>query len=109
MDLKKQAEARDAWDRIAPGYDRTNTPTQMWLGKQSLSRAGLRSDMRFVDVAAGSGALSIPAARVGARVLATDHSPVMLDLLERRARSEGLEIEIRIMDGHSFDVVELDH
>jgi len=33
----------------------------------------------------------------------------MLDLLERRARSEGLEIEIRIMDGHSFDVVELDH
>ncbi len=39
--------------------------------------------MRFLDVAAGSGALSIPAARLGAQVLATDLSPAMLELLER--------------------------
>ena len=31
---------RDAWDRIAEGYDRTNTPTQMWLGNEGLRRAG---------------------------------------------------------------------
>ena len=71
----------DAWDRIAPGYDRTNTPTQMWLGQQGLQRAELRPGMRFLDVAAGSGALSIPAARLGARVLAIDQSPAMLELL----------------------------
>lgn len=93
-----------AWDRIAPGYDRTNTPTQMWLGNESLRRAGLRSGMRFLDVAAGSGALSIPAARLGARVLATDQSPVMLRLLEERSRKEGLDIETRVMDGHALEL-----
>ena len=63
---------RPDWDRIARGYDRTNTPTQMRLGTQSLRRAGLDARMRFLDVASGSGALAIPAARTGARVLATD-------------------------------------
>jgi len=92
-----------AWDKIAPGYDRTNTPTQMWLGNQGLRRAALRSGMRFLDVAAGSGALSIPAARIGAQVVATDQSPVMLDLLNRRAREEGLSIQTRVMDGHALE------
>lgn len=104
--------ARAAWDRIAAAYDRTNTPTQMWLGNEGLRRVGLRSGMRFLDVAAGSGALSIPAARLGAQVLATDQSPVMLELLAARARKEGLTVETQVMDGHalelpddSFDVV----
>ena len=95
---------RAAWDRIAPGYDRTNTGTQMWLGNEGLGRAGLDSGMRFLDVAAGSGALSIPAARLGADVLATDQSPVMLELLARRARGEGLDIETRVMDGQTLEL-----
>jgi len=93
-----------AWDRIAPGYDATNTPTQMWLGNEGLRRAGLGAGMRFLDVAAGSGALSIPAARLGARVLATDRSPAMLGLLGARARREGLDIETRVMDGHALEL-----
>lgn len=106
------ARSRQAWDRIAVGYDRTNTPTQMWLGGEGVRRAGLREGMSFLDVAAGSGALSIPAARLGGRVFATDQSAVMLELLEARARSEGLSIETGVMDGHalefadaSFDIV----
>jgi len=35
----------NAWDRIAPGYDRTNTPTQMWLGQEGLRRAEVRAGM----------------------------------------------------------------
>jgi ubiquinone/menaquinone biosynthesis C-methylase UbiE len=104
MALEEPAGTRTAWDRIAAGYDKTNTPTQMWLGNEGLGRAGLRSGMRFVDVAAGSGALSIPAARIGAQVLATDQSSVMLDLLGRRARKEGLVIETRVMDGHALEL-----
>jgi ubiquinone/menaquinone biosynthesis C-methylase UbiE len=104
MTLKEQVETRTAWDRIAPGYDKTNTPTQMRLGNEGLSRVGLRSGMRFVDVAAGSGALSIPAARIGAQVIATDQSSVMLDLLDRRARKEGLAVETRVMDGHALEL-----
>ena len=51
---------RDAWDKIAKGYDRTNTPTQMWVGNEGLRRAGLRAGMKFLDVAAGSGATAFP-------------------------------------------------
>lgn len=97
-------ETRAAWDSIAPGYDKTNTPTQMWLGNEGLRRAGLRPGMKFLDVAAGSGALSIPAARIGAEVLATDQSPVMLELLRKRARKEGLKVETRVMDGHALEI-----
>ena len=111
MNAQEQADTRAAWDRIAPGYDRTNTPTQMWVAGEGLRRAGVAADTRFLDVAAGSGALSIPAARPGARVLSVDVSPAMLELLRTRARREGLEVDTRVMDGHalalddsSFDV-----
>jgi len=95
---------RDAWNKIATGYDVFVTPTHMWLANEGLRRAGLRSGMRFLDVAAGSGALSIPAARLGAQVLSTDLSPVMLNRLEARARDEGLNLETRVMDGHALEL-----
>jgi len=95
---------RDAWDDIAAGYDAFVTPTHMWLASEGLRRVGLKPGMRFLDVAAGSGALSIPAARLGARVLSTDMSPVMLERLEARARGEGLELETRVMDGHALEL-----
>lgn len=104
MVIERDDSTRVLWDQIAPGYDRTNTPTQMWLGNEGLRRAGLQAGMRFLDVAAGSGALSIPAARLGARVLATDQSSVMLELLDARARQEGLDIETRVMDGHALEL-----
>ena len=110
IQARRAAQAREPrkplspWDEIAPGYDRTNTPTQMRIAGEGLRRAGLRAGMRFLDVAAGSGALSIPAARLGARVVATDLSPVMLELLGARAREEGLDIEARVMDAHDLQL-----
>lgn len=101
---QEREDTRAAWDKIAPGYDRTNTPTQMWIANEGLRRAELRSGMRFLDVASGSGALSIPAARFGARVLATDQSPVMLELLKERARRAGLDIETRVTDGQALEL-----
>ncbi|MFB3068721.1 MAG: class I SAM-dependent methyltransferase, partial [Acidobacteriota bacterium] len=43
-------------------------------------------------------------ARLGAQVLATDQSPVMLELLQGRAGKEGLNIETRVMDGHALEL-----
>lgn len=97
------SDSRAAWDRIAPGYDRTNTPSQMQLANEGLRRAGLRAGMTFLDVAAGSGALAIPAARLGAKVTAIDQSSVMLELLRARASIEGLRIATRVMDGHALE------
>ena len=67
--------------------------------------------------AAGSGALSIPAARRGAEVVATDIAPTMIERLSARARAEGLaNIEGRVMDGQrlilagdTFDVSASQH
>jgi ubiquinone/menaquinone biosynthesis C-methylase UbiE len=104
MTAQEHEQARSAWDKIAPGYDEFVTATHMELGSEGLRRAELRPGMRFLDVAAGSGALSIPAARLGATVLATDQSPVMLERLSARARNEGLDVETRVMDGHALEL-----
>jgi ubiquinone/menaquinone biosynthesis C-methylase UbiE len=104
MTAQGHDQTRAAWDKIAPGYDEFVTATHIDLGNEGLRRAELRPGMRFLDVAAGSGALSIPAARLGARVLATDQSPVMLERLSARARNEGLEVETRVMDGHALEL-----
>lgn len=105
MTTQELERTREAWDSIAAGYDEFVTPTEVPLANEALSRAGLRSGMRFLDVAAGAGGLSLPAARLGARVLATDISPTMVERLVARAREEGLDdVEARVMDGHDLEL-----
>ncbi|MBB3192120.1 class I SAM-dependent methyltransferase [Halomonas cerina] len=91
---------RDAWSSLAAGYDRIVTPTHLWLGHEALRRAGLTRGMSFLDVACGTGALSLPAARLGARVTAIDISPAMVERLRARARQEGYDnLQARVMNG----------
>lgn len=104
MTTQEQTQTRAAWDNIAAGYDEFVTPTHIWLANEGLRRVDLRPGMRFLDVAAGSGALSIPAARLGAQALAVDLSPNMLERLKARARKEGLNLETRVMDGHALEL-----
>ena len=99
-------QTRSQWDRIAPAFDELMTPVNIGHGDDVLARVGVTEGTRFLDVAAGSGALAIPAARRGARVTATDLSPVMLDRLRARARSEGLEIRTRVMDGQALELAD---
>ena len=75
----QQQQTQDAWDTIAVGYDEFVTPTHRHVSKAALDIAGLREGMRFLDVAAGTGALSLPAAQLSADVVATDISPAMVD------------------------------
>jgi ubiquinone/menaquinone biosynthesis C-methylase UbiE len=104
MIAQEQEQTRVAWDKIAAGYDEFVTPTYFRLGAEALRRAGLRPGMRFLDVASGSGAVSIAAARLGANVTSVDISPVMIERLKARAREEGLNLEARVMDGHALDL-----
>lgn len=101
----EQKRTQAAWDDVAVGYDEFTTPANQSLGEEALQRVGLRAGMRFLDVAAGTGALSIPAARLGAQVLATDISPAMVEHLNARAREEGVSnLEGRVMDGHDLQL-----
>jgi ubiquinone/menaquinone biosynthesis C-methylase UbiE len=95
----------EAWDAIAEGYDRYVAPQEVELANEALRLAGLESGDRFLDVAAGPGGLSLPAARLGAEVLASDWSPAMIERFEARAREEGLsKVEGRVMDCHALDL-----
>lgn len=75
------------------------------LGKEIVRRIGIRPGARVLDVGPGSGGLSIPAARTGADVLATDIAPAMIERLNARARAEGLpSLRGRVMAGQALDL-----
>ena len=96
---------KEAWDAIAEGYDQYVAPQEASLANEALALAGLKPGERFLDVAAGTGGLSLPAARLGAQVLATDWSPAMIQQFDARARAEGLtKAEGRVMDAHALEL-----
>jgi ubiquinone/menaquinone biosynthesis C-methylase UbiE len=102
---EEHAAPREAWDAIAEGYDRYVAPQEVDLANEALGLVGLERGEQFLDVAAGPGGLSLPAARLGARVLATDWSPAMVERFEARVREEGLgDAGARVMDCHALDL-----
>jgi ubiquinone/menaquinone biosynthesis C-methylase UbiE len=94
----------EAWDAIATAYDAYVTAGESDLAEAGLRLAGLRPGDAFLDVACGTGGLSLPAARLGAKVLATDWSPAMVERLDARAGAEGLEAAACVMDCHALDL-----
>lgn len=97
-------QIRDTWESLAPGYDEFVTPENIDFGRTALGYVDVAPGSRFLDVAAGSGALSIPAARRGADVVATDIAPTMIERLAARARREGLaNLRTVVMDGQDLE------
>jgi 2-polyprenyl-3-methyl-5-hydroxy-6-metoxy-1,4-benzoquinol methylase len=99
----------EAWDAIAALYDKHVAPGEADLATAGLRLAGLQSGDTFLDVAAGPGGLSLPAARLGANVLATDWSPKMIEQFNARVVAEGLDAEGRVMDCHALDLPDDSH
>lgn len=98
-------QIRDAWDALAPRYDEFTTPENMTIAEQALDRVEVGAGTRFLDVACGSGAVSLPAARRGAHVTAVDLAPTMIEHLLARARAEGLvNLEGMVMDATALDL-----
>jgi len=82
------------------------------LGPRLVEAAGIGPGMKVLDVAAGTGNASLPAAKAGAEVTASDLTPELLEAGRERAAADDLEIEwvqadaedLQFEDG-SFDVV----
>ena len=82
------------------------------LGPRLIDACAITPGARVLDVAAGTGNASIPAAQRGAVVTASDLTPELLEAGSRRPEAEGLDIEWVEADAEhlpfedeSFDVV----
>lgn len=94
-------EKSDHWDAAAQHYEKTAHPFTARYAAAALSRVALTPDSRVLDVAAGTGALALAAARTGAKVLATDFSPGMV---ARIAAANLPNVEARVMDGQALSL-----
>jgi ubiquinone/menaquinone biosynthesis C-methylase UbiE len=93
-------------------YPRLAREVLAGLGASLVTACGVRPGQRVLDVAAGSGAAAIPAARAGAEVVATDLTPELLAAGRAEAEQEGLRLEWQQADAQDlpfadgeFDVV----
>jgi SAM-dependent methyltransferase len=82
------------------------------LGPRLVEACGIGPGMSVLDVAAGTGNASIPAAKAGAAVTASDLTPELLEAGRRRAEAEGVTLDWVEGDAEnlpfgdeSFDVV----
>ena len=86
------------FDGAAPGYDAAESLTGLgsgaWYRREVLVRTGLKTGMTLLDVAAGTGLVTVPGVDlVGpeGRVIALDPSPGMLAELRKKVAVETLE------------------
>ncbi|MDI3313355.1 MAG: methyltransferase domain-containing protein [Mycobacterium sp.] len=82
------------------------------LGPILVDATGIGPGDRVLDVAAGSGNISIPAAKTGASVISSDLTPELLQRSQQRAAEQGVTLEWREANAEAlpfadneFDVV----
>jgi SAM-dependent methyltransferase len=64
------------------------------VGEYVAERAGAAAGIELLDVATGTGNVSVPAALAGAKVTGLDITPKLLELQRERAAAAGVEIEL---------------
>jgi SAM-dependent methyltransferase len=91
-------EIQQFWDADAATYDRSashhpSTALARAAWARTLERLLPPPPARVLDAGAGTGFLTLLAARLGYQVTALDLSPQMLDKLRVKAATEGLDVE----------------
>jgi ubiquinone/menaquinone biosynthesis C-methylase UbiE len=101
-----------AWNSCTKVYDMFAEAVTRPFAEDAVRLVHMQHGSRVLDVAAGTGAFALAAARRGAEVLATDFSSGMLRELEHKCSREGVTtVHTAVMDGQaltlesaSFDV-----
>jgi SAM-dependent methyltransferase len=104
-----KARLRSTW--MAGDFGQIARFSSLWA-EEFISRLPVTAGMKVLDVACGTGNLSIPAARRGATVTGVDIAPNLLEQARARAEGEGLKIQFDEGDAEqlpygdaSFDLV----
>ena len=90
-DVELKAKHRAMW--ASGDYPAMVETFLLPLGPRLVRASGMGPGQQVLDVAAGTGNASLPAAATGARVTASDLTPGLLDAGRRRAEAEGLDLE----------------
>lgn len=92
------------WDAVVEEYERVLEPLTAEYAEEALRLAELKPGERILDVAAGSGGLTLTAARASAQVVAIDFSPQMIKRLCVRLEKEGIaNATAEVMDGQALE------
>ena len=99
-DRALKAKHRAIW--AAGSYETIVNEFVSPLGPILVQAAGVRPSDRVLDVAAGTGSASIPAAEIGARVVASDLTPELLEIGRRDAEARGVSLDWRTADAEAL-------
>ncbi|HZU19224.1 MAG TPA: methyltransferase domain-containing protein [Candidatus Dormibacteraeota bacterium] len=110
LDRALKARHRAMW--ALGDYPALAVETIPGLGTALVEACRVKPGDVVLDVAAGSGNAAIPAALAGAKVVASDLTPELLEAGRRQARERGAELQWRVADAEAlpfaddeFDVV----
>jgi ubiquinone/menaquinone biosynthesis C-methylase UbiE len=90
---------RAAW--AAGNYGKMGTRVQL-AGEELAEVMAVRPGSLVLDVAAGTGNVTLALARRGARVVSTDYVESLLEQGRRRAEAEGLEVTFDVADAEAL-------
>jgi len=97
----------EKWGDIASAYGDAFETLTSQFADEVIAQLSPRAGESVLDVAAGTGAFSLAAARLGADVLATDFAEGMVEHIRQRIENESVgNIKTRVMDGQALDVAD---
>lgn len=97
--VKKTAEGWKGWDEYAPFYDWENAQTVQRRDIAFWERLASAQDGPVLELGCGTGRITIPVARAGARIVGIDRSAEMLARGGQRLRRARLARTVRLVRG----------
>ena len=103
-DSRSVDQTIEGWEATVDNYEQVGEPFTAVFGDEALRLVNIKTGERVLDVGAGTGGLSLAAARLGAEVVRVDFAPAMTRRLHERVLQEGLTNATPVtMDGQSLE------